>query len=115
MSAPESKQLSLFMVEIRKASYDTQYLFRTETADQAVEIYLQKVIDGNFTAEPEDLAEDGELRVIRYPNDGPAGFVDWSDADISLVQAEDYAVWTNAIAGGFDPFTGAWDDAGPSA
>lgn len=77
--ATAEAQLSLFGVEIRSGVHDTQYLFRTETADEAVEVYLKKAIDGDISVDMADIDSSGELRVIRFPDEGPAGFTSWED------------------------------------
>jgi hypothetical protein len=113
-SAEESQktdELKLFGVEIRSSKNDSQYLVRAQNADDAVSCYLDRVINGHISVDPSDVADCGALRVITYPEKaGHPGMLSWEDISTDIVDIQDYAVWTDAIANGFDRERGAWND-----
>lgn len=108
--------------EIRRYQVDTPdslesslWLIDATSFEEAAGLYVSGVIDEQISVILSEMVEAGRLRVIQEPPVAAApGLVRWQDVPDQVIRLEDIPAWTDALARGFDPETGGWNEVEPA-
>ena len=100
-------------------TFDCEYPILAETDVQAADIWVEGVLVGDLSCDLEEVCDPYALDrglVVRCARDfafsGPARALEWSDVrgEETVVSILGLNAWKAAIAKGFDPETGEWDE-----
>lgn len=107
---------------VRRGEPDSEYLFQAACPERAADLYMKAVLDEAISVDPEifvgeDRAQILFVRTMLSPGEGRIGMAEgaigWDEPVMTQINLSDCPSWQDALARGYDPETGAWDE-GPN-
>lgn len=104
----------------RAGEPDSEFLFQADSPVRAADLYMHAVVEEINSVDSSIFTGGGDaerLLVRLMPVPGACrigmseGRVDWDEVAITEVSLSDCPSWQDALARGFDPYSGAWDEA----